>query len=45
MTFVRRLVWRDGALLTPPVEAVEALRAGFRLKDVRAFDADGNRLR
>lgn len=27
MTFVRRLVWQDGALLMPPVEAVADLRA------------------
>lgn len=26
MTFVRRLVWQDGALLMPPAEAVTALR-------------------
>lgn len=27
MTFLRRLVWQDGALSTPPLEAVAALRA------------------
>ncbi|MFO1141841.1 MAG: sn-glycerol-3-phosphate ABC transporter ATP-binding protein UgpC [Amaricoccus sp.] len=32
---------RDGAQL----KSGNAIRAGFRLKDVRAFDADGNRLR
>lgn len=27
MTFIRRLVWQDGALLMPPVEAIADLRA------------------
>lgn len=27
MTFVRRLIWKDGALLMPPIESVAALRA------------------
>ncbi|MFO1141842.1 MAG: GH32 C-terminal domain-containing protein [Amaricoccus sp.] len=40
MTFVRRLVWRDGALLTPPVEAVEALRTA-PLADSRASLVQG----
>lgn len=40
MTFVRRLIWRAGALLTPPVESVTALRSGL-LSDTPATLLDG----